>query len=69
MSDKLNEYVGVVGRLHGARDRCRERWAAWRDRHPAGVKDAVKESLFGIPNSDKPPEMVWQDSEFSDIYR
>ncbi|XP_028177520.1 proton-associated sugar transporter A isoform X1 [Ostrinia furnacalis] len=69
MADKLNEYQGVTGRLHGVRDKYKERWSNWREQHPRGVKDVVKESLFGIPNSDEPPERVWQDSAYSDLFR
>ncbi|XP_022825695.1 proton-associated sugar transporter A [Spodoptera litura] len=69
MADKLHEYQGVTGRLHGARDRYKERWSRWREQHPRGVRDVVAETLFGIPNSDEPPERVWQDSAYSDLYR
>lgn len=69
MADKLNEYQGITGRLHGARDRYKERWSTWKEQHPRGVKDVVAESLFGIPNSDNPPERVWQDSAYSDLFR
>ncbi|PZC85534.1 hypothetical protein B5X24_HaOG216642 [Helicoverpa armigera] len=69
MADKLHEYQGVTGRLHGARDRYKERWSRWKEEHPRGVRDVVAETLFGIPNSDEPPERVWQDSAYSDIYR
>lgn len=69
MTDKLQEYQGVTGRLHSARDGYRERWSRWKEEHPRGFKDAVKESLFGIPNSEQPPETVWQDSAYSDLYR
>ncbi|XP_053603428.1 proton-associated sugar transporter A [Plodia interpunctella] len=68
MAEKLHEYQGLTGRLHGARDRYRERWSQWKDQHPRGVKDLIKESLFGIPSSDE-PERQWQDSEYSDIFR
>ncbi|KAJ8727438.1 hypothetical protein PYW07_001557 [Mythimna separata] len=69
MADKLHEYQGVTGRLHGARDRYRERWSRWKEQHPRGVRDVLAESLFGIPNSDEPRERVWQDSAYSDLYR
>ncbi|KAJ8733435.1 hypothetical protein PYW08_001733 [Mythimna loreyi] len=69
MADKLHEYQGVTGRLHGARDRYRERWTRWKEQHPRGVRDVVAETLFGIPNSDEPRERVWQDSAYSDLYR
>lgn len=68
MTDKLHEYQGFTGRIHCARDKYQERWAQWKEQHPRGLKDMVKESLFGIPNSEE-PERVWQDSEYSDIYR
>lgn len=69
MADKLNEYQGVTGRLHCARDKYKERISRWRESHPRGIKDVLAETLFGIPNSDVPPERVWQDSEYSDLFR
>ncbi|XP_026322012.1 proton-associated sugar transporter A [Hyposmocoma kahamanoa] len=68
MADKLHQYQGFTGRIHCARDKYQERWAQWKEQHPRGFKDMVKESLFGIPNSEE-PQRVWQDSEYSDIYR
>ncbi|KAL4708308.1 hypothetical protein ACJJTC_007714 [Scirpophaga incertulas] len=69
MAEKLHEYQGVTGRLHCARERYKERWASWKEQHPRGIRDVVRESLFGIPSSDEPPERVWQDSEYSDLFR
>ncbi|KAM3967239.1 loss of visual transmission [Aphomia sociella] len=69
MADKLNEYQGLTGRLHCARDRYRERLSQWKEQHPRGVRDLIRESLFGIPSSEEPPERVWQDSEYSDLFR
>lgn len=69
MADKLNEYQGFTGRLHSARDRYRERWTSWKEQHPRGVKDVLRDSLFGIPGTEEPPERVWQDSEYSDLFR
>ncbi|XP_026737275.1 proton-associated sugar transporter A [Trichoplusia ni] len=69
MTDKLHEYQGLTGRLHGARDRYKERWSQWKEQHPRGIRDAFAETLFGIPNSDDGPERVWQDSAYSDLYR
>lgn len=69
MAEKLNEYQGVTGRLHATRDRCRERWVLWKEEHPRGFRDMLKETLFGIPNSDIPPERVWQDSAYSNLFR
>ncbi|KAI5637404.1 major facilitator superfamily domain-containing protein [Phthorimaea operculella] len=68
MAEKLNEYQGFTGRMHGIRDRYKERWSNWKEQHPKGVKESVKDSLFGIPGSDE-PERVWQDSAYSDLYR
>ncbi|CAH0605529.1 unnamed protein product [Chrysodeixis includens] len=69
MADKLHEYQGLTGRLHGARDRYKERWSRWKEQHPRGIRDAFSETLFGIPNSDDGPERAWQDSAYSDLYR
>ncbi|KAJ2952101.1 hypothetical protein O0L34_g4371 [Tuta absoluta] len=68
MAEKLNEYQGFTGRMHGIRDRYKERWSNWKEQHPKGVKESFKDSLFGIPGSDE-PERVWQDSAYSDLYR
>ncbi|KAG6455424.1 proton-associated sugar transporter A [Manduca sexta] len=69
MADKLHEYQGLTGRFHCARDRYKERWSQWKEQHPRGIREVFAETLFGIPNSDDPPERVWQDSEYSDIFR
>ncbi|CAH2265513.1 proton-associated sugar transporter A [Pararge aegeria] len=69
MADKLNEYQGVTGRLHSTRDKCKERWSQWKEEHPRGVKEAVREALFAVPTSDEPPERVTHEGEYSDLYR
>ncbi|XP_026496679.2 proton-associated sugar transporter A [Vanessa tameamea] len=69
MADKLNEYQGVTGRLHSTRDKCKERWAQWKEEHPQGVKEAVREALYAIPSSDEPPERVVREGEYSDLFR
>ncbi|RVE43841.1 hypothetical protein evm_011509 [Chilo suppressalis] len=69
MADKLHEYQGVTGRLHGVRDKYKERLTNWREQHPRGVRDVLRDSLFGIPSSEEPPERIWQDSEYSDLFR
>ncbi|XP_063532803.1 proton-associated sugar transporter A [Cydia strobilella] len=68
MADKLHEYQGVTGRLHGVRDKCKEKWSQWKEEHPKGVKETFKDSLFGIPHSEGPGR-VWQESVYSDIFR
>lgn len=69
MADKLNEYQGVTGRLHSTRDKFKERWAQWKEDHPQGVREAVREALFAIPTSDEPPECVVREGEYSDLFR
>ncbi|XP_059056736.1 proton-associated sugar transporter A [Achroia grisella] len=69
MAEKLHEYQGFTGRLHSARDRYKERWSQWKEQHPQGVKDVIRETLFGIPSSEETPERVWQDSEYKDLFR
>ncbi|XP_004931236.2 proton-associated sugar transporter A isoform X1 [Bombyx mori] len=69
MADKLHEYQGLTGRFHSARDRYKDRWSTWKEQHPRGVKGILAETLFGIPNSEEPSGRVWQDSEYSDIFR
>ncbi|CAH0729269.1 unnamed protein product, partial [Brenthis ino] len=69
MADKLNEYQGVTGRIHSTRDKCKERWAQWKEEHPQGVRKAVREALFAIPSSDEPPERVVKEGEYSDLFR
>ncbi|GBP09879.1 Membrane-associated transporter protein [Eumeta japonica] len=69
MADKLHEYQGLAGRAHVVRDRCRERWTRWKEEHPRGMREVLKETFFGIPSSDDRSERVWQDSEYSDLFR
>ncbi|CAH2071612.1 unnamed protein product, partial [Iphiclides podalirius] len=72
MAEKLNEYQGVTGRLHCAKERYRERLALWREEHPRGIREVVRETFFGIPSSDDAPERVGQDGEageYSDLFR
>ena len=69
MADKLNEYQGVTGRLHSTRDKCKERWAQWKEEHPQGVREAVREALFAIPSSDDAPERVVREGQYSDLFR
>lgn len=65
----MNEYQGLTGRIHCAREKYKERWSRWKDQHPRGIRDMVAETLFVIPNSDEPPERVWQDSKYRDLFR
>lgn len=72
MTEKLNEYQGVAGRLHSAKERYRERLAQWKEEHPRGIREVVRETFFGIPSSDDAPERVAQDgdvSEYNDLFR
>ncbi|CAG9559813.1 unnamed protein product [Danaus chrysippus] len=69
MVDKLNEYQGVSGRLHSTRDKCKEKWTQWKEEHPQGLRGAVREALFAIPNSDDAPDRVVREGEYSDLFR
>ncbi|CAG4918935.1 unnamed protein product [Colias eurytheme] len=69
MAEKLNEYQGVTGRLHGVRDKYKERWAQWKEEHPRGIREMLKEHFFGIPTSDEPPDRVYDNSEYCDLFR
>ncbi|CAF4815374.1 unnamed protein product [Pieris macdunnoughi] len=69
MADKLDDYQGVTGRWHGIRDRWKERYAQWKENHPRGIREILKEMLFGIPTSSEPPNREYDNSEYSDIFR
>ncbi|CAK1598605.1 unnamed protein product [Parnassius mnemosyne] len=72
MAEKLQEYQGITGRLHCAKERYRERLVQWREEHPRGIRQVIRETLFGIPSSDDAPERVTQDGdagEYSDLFR
>ncbi|XP_014370922.2 proton-associated sugar transporter A [Papilio machaon] len=72
MAEKLNEYQGITGRLHCAKENCRERFVQWKEEHPRGIREVFRETFFGIPSSEDAPERVTQDGdagEYSDLYR
>ncbi|CAK1545882.1 unnamed protein product [Leptosia nina] len=69
MADKLDEYQGVTGRWHGFKDRCKERYAQWKEDHPNGIVEMLKEALFGIPTSDHQPDRAYDNSDYSDLFR
>ncbi|XP_049870408.1 proton-associated sugar transporter A [Pectinophora gossypiella] len=68
MADKLHEYQGFTGRFHCMREKYRERVSRWKEQHPGGIRESLRDSLFGIPGTEE-PQRVWQDSEYSDLYR
>lgn len=69
MADKLDEYQGTAGRWHATRDKCKEKWSQWKEEHPQGVREAIRQTLFAIPSSDDAPERVVQEGEYSDLFR
>ncbi|KAL6260325.1 hypothetical protein P5V15_007856 [Pogonomyrmex californicus] len=67
MVDKLHEYEGLTGRIHGVRDTIRERWCVWKE-----WKDSLNlnQGLDGLRNHlRKPPKLERTLEDYSHIYR
>ncbi|XP_020292465.1 proton-associated sugar transporter A [Pseudomyrmex gracilis] len=67
MVDKLHEYEGLTGRIHGVRDTIRERWGVWKE-WKDGLNldqglDGLKQHLRGPPKLERTLE------DYSHIYR
>ncbi|VVC96308.1 unnamed protein product [Leptidea sinapis] len=69
MTEKLNEYQGVTGRFHGVRDKYKEKWNQWKEEHPRGIREVIRDLLFGVPSSDDGPDREYDNSEYRDIFR
>ncbi|XP_052900807.1 proton-associated sugar transporter A isoform X2 [Anopheles moucheti] len=53
--DKLHEYQGLAGRWHEWRSNARQWHEGWRERHPGGVRQYLKDTVLNV--------------DFSHIYR
>ncbi|XP_018392857.1 PREDICTED: proton-associated sugar transporter A [Cyphomyrmex costatus] len=67
MVDKLHEYEGLMGRIHGVRDTIRERWSVWKE-WKNGLNldqglDGLKHHLRGRPKLERTLD------DYSHIYR
>ncbi|XP_070172559.1 membrane-associated transporter protein [Polyergus mexicanus] len=67
MVDKLHEYEGFAGRIHGAREAIKERWSAWKE-WKNGLNldqglDGLRHHLRGPPKLERTLE------DYSHIYR
>lgn len=67
MTEKLYDYIGLVGVFHGLRESWRERWQNWKDKYPQRG-DFIKSLLcHGSDNLDNEKGLVYED--FSHIHR
>ncbi|XP_011867373.1 PREDICTED: proton-associated sugar transporter A-like [Vollenhovia emeryi] len=67
MVDKLHEYEGLMGRIHGVRDTIRERWGVWKE-----WKDNLNldQGLDGLRHHLRgPPKLERTLDDYSHIYR
>lgn len=67
MVDKLYEYEGLAGRIHGVRDIIKEKWNSWKE-WKTGLNldqglDGLKHQLRGPPKLERTME------DYSHIYR
>ncbi|XP_060526488.1 proton-associated sugar transporter A isoform X2 [Cylas formicarius] len=46
MTEKLYEYQGCAGRIHGIRDNLRERYRVWKETNPQGVASWFKNKFY-----------------------
>ncbi|XP_075232164.1 loss of visual transmission isoform X2 [Lycorma delicatula] len=68
MADKLHDYQGTLGRVHGWRDKCKERWQEWREQKPDGVQGLVRRVLRKEPQPPK-EETGPKEEDYSHLYR
>lgn len=68
MVEKLYEYQGFLGRLHGLRDSYREKWISWKEEHPGGLIQAIRSYFYNLlsSKSDIPNSEI---EDYSHIYR
>lgn len=63
--DKLNEYQGVTGRIHGVRDTVRERFDKWKYDRPEGAGSWLSRD----PEARPPPKLERTLEDYPHIYR
>ncbi|XP_071648266.1 membrane-associated transporter protein isoform X1 [Temnothorax longispinosus] len=67
MVDKLHEYEGLMGRIHGVRDSIRERWSVWKEWKNSLNLDQGLEGLRHHLRG--PPKLERTLDDYSHIYR
>ena len=67
MADKLHEYEGVGGRLHGLRDKARERWDQWSEWRQQIPTDRGLEGVLSHLRG--PPKLERSLDDYLHIYR
>ncbi|XP_071557733.1 membrane-associated transporter protein isoform X1 [Temnothorax nylanderi] len=67
MVDKLHEYEGLMGRIHGVRDAIRERWSVWKEWKNSLNLDQGLEGLRHHLRG--PPKLERTLDDYSHIYR
>ncbi|KAK4881231.1 hypothetical protein RN001_004550 [Aquatica leii] len=68
MVEKLNEYEGFLGRLHGVRDSFKERTQKWKEDHPNGVLSSVRSWIFNLFSQEQ-KEVGDVTDEYSHLYK
>lgn len=66
MTEKLYDYIGLVGVFHSLKERWCERWQNWKDRYPQQPGDFFR-SLICYGADVSKDGIVYED--FSHIYR
>jgi len=64
MVDKLHEYEGLAGRIHGIRDTIKERWSVWKE-WKNGL--SLDRGLDGLKR--RPPKLERTLEDYSHVYR
>ncbi|KAG5347676.1 S45A2 protein, partial [Acromyrmex charruanus] len=67
MVDKLHEYEGLMGRIHGVRDTIKERWSVWKE-WKNGLN--LNQGLDGLRHHLRgPPKLERTLDDYSHVYR
>lgn len=67
MTDKLHEYQGIGGRLHGVRDKFKEKWDSWKEWKEQIPTDQGLEGVVGHLRG--PPKTARSIEDYAHIYR
>lgn len=67
MADKLQEYEGLSGRVHGIRDKAREKWDEWKEFKSAIPTDRGLEGV--ISHLRGPPKLERTLDDYEHLYR
>lgn len=66
-TEKLYQYEGLLGWLHGLRDGFREKYVIWKENHPDGVTGLFKNVCTAKDTTNINNSVTYED--FSHIYR